>query len=129
MTNREAHKDTLDTILAGVIAVVDGEPVLCECASCKRCLFWDTCRKPEHKKEIIGWLNAEYQEPSVDWSKVPIDTPVLTSLDGESWSRQYFAGIGDDGKPETFYGGATSWSNRIIEHCGHNYVKLAEGNE
>ena len=65
----------------------------------------------------------------MDWSKVPIDTPVLTSLDGESWSRQYFAGIGDDGKPETFYGGATSWSNRIIEHCGHNYVKLAEDNE
>lgn len=129
MTNREVYKDKLDDLLARIVAVVDGEPVLCEITNCERCLFQDICGKLEHKKEIINWLNAEYQEPPVDWSKVPIDTPVLTSLDGESWSRQYFAGIGDDGKPETFYGGTTSWSNCIIEHCGHNYVKLAEGNE
>ena len=129
MTNREAYKDTLDKMLARIVAVVDGKPTLCEDTDCKDCLFRDGCGVIRNRKKVADWLNAEYQEPSVDWSKVPIDTPVLTSLDGESWSRQYFAGIGDDGKPETFYGGATSWSNRIIEHCGHNYVKLAEDNE
>lgn len=129
MTNREAHKDTLDTILAGVVAIVEGKPELCATAGCKRCLFLGSCRKPEHKKAIIDWLNAEYQEPSVDWSKVPIDTPVLASNDGKHWSRLYFAGVGDDGNPETFYAGATSWSNCIIDHRPCKYVKLAEGNE
>ena len=127
MTNREAYKDKLDEMLAVMIAVVKGKPVPCEDTDCRECDFEGRCT--EREDAVLDWLNAEYQEPPVDWSKVPIDTPVLTSLDGESWSRQYFAGIGDDGKPETFYGGATSWSNRIIEHCGHNYVKLAEGNE
>lgn len=129
MTNREAYKDKLDDLLARVIAVVDGEPVRCVSASCKKCLFQDTCGKPGHKKKIIDWLNAEYQEPPVDWSNVPIDTPVLASNDGKHWSRLYFAGVGDDGNPETFYAGATSWSNSIIEHCSYKYVKLAEGKE
>ena len=129
MTNREAHKDTLDTILEGVIAVVDGEPVLCECASCKRCLFWDTCRKPEHNKEIIGWLNAEYQEPFVDWSKVPIDTPVLASDDGKKWYRRYYAGIDDSGNPKVYSFGQTSWSAMDEGHVYHRFVRLAEGNE
>lgn len=130
MTNREWYKDKLDNLLACIVAVVDGELVLCEdAASCNRCLFQDSCGRTEHKKEIIDWLNAEYQESSVDWSKVPIDTPVLASNDGEYWSRQYFAGVGDDGNPETFYAGATSWSNRIVEHCSCKYIKLADDNE
>lgn len=129
MTNREAYKDKLDDLLARIVAIVDGEPVLCEITSCNGCLFQGICGKPEQKKELIDWINAEYQEPSVDWSKVPIDTPVLASNDGEYWSRQYFAGVGDDGNPETFYAGATSWSNRIVEHCSCKYIKLADDNE
>lgn len=127
MTNREKFKDELDEMLSVFLAVVEGKPVPCDDTDCRECDFKGNCTGRE--EAVLDWLNAEYQEPPVDWSKVPIDTPVLTSLDGESWSRQYFAGIGDDGKPETFYGGTTSWSNCIIEHCGHNYVKLAEGNE
>lgn len=68
MTNREKFRDELDNLLARIIAVVDGEPVRCWSASCKRCFFQDTCGKPRHKKKIIDWLNAEYQEPPVDWS-------------------------------------------------------------
>lgn len=127
MTNREKFKDEPDEMLSAFLAVVEGKPVHCEDMDCQECDFRGKC--PVREKCVIDWLNAEYQEPSVDWSKVPIDTPVLASNDGEYWSRQYFAGIGDDGNPETFHAGATSWSNRIIEHCGHNYVKLAEDNE
>lgn len=127
MTNREKFRDELDNMLSVFLAVANGKPVPCDDTDCRECDFKGNCMGRE--EAVLDWLNAEYQEPPVDWSKVPIDTPVLTSLDGESWSRQYFAGIGDDGKPETFYGGTTSWSNCIIEHCGHNYVKLAEGNE
>lgn len=129
MTNREKFRDELDKILVPLITVIDGKPVTCVDAECEVCSFEKSCGRAGHNHDVIDWLNAEYQEPSVDWSKVPIDTPVLASNDGESWSRQYFAGIGDDGNPETFYAGTTSWSNRIIEHCGYNYMKLTEGNE
>lgn len=129
MLNREAYKDTLDNLLAGVVAVVYGKPVLCDDANCSDCLFRERCRRKENRKKFIDWLNAEYQEPSVDWSKVPIDTPVLASTDGRYWSRQYFAGVDDDGNPGTFYAGATSWSSCLIEHCYYKYIKLAEGNE
>lgn len=128
MTNREAYKDTLDTILAKAIAVVDGKPEPCATASCKRCLFLVNCREHGNEKDSLEWLNAEYQEPSVDWSKVPIDTPVLASCDGKRWYRRYFAGV-RDGKPETYDSGATSWSVDDKRTCVWKFVKLAEGNE
>lgn len=128
MTNREAYKDKLDDLLARIVAIVDGEPVLCEITSCNGCLFQGICGKPEQKKEIIDWLDAEYQEPPVDWSKVPIDTPVLASLDGERWYRRYFSGV-RDGKPETYDSGATLWSVDDNRTCAWNYMRLAEGNE
>lgn len=128
MTNREKFRDELDNMLSVFLAVVKGKPVPCEdTVDCRECDFYGKCNEKEDV--ALNWLNAEYQEPPVDWSKVPIDTPVLASNDGEYWSCQYFAGVGDDGNPETFYAGATSWSNCIIEHCSYKYVKLAEGNE
>ena len=129
MTNREAHKDKLDNLLAAVVAVVDGKPEPCETASCKRCLFLGSCRKHEHKKEIIDWLNAEYQEPPVDWSKVPIDTPVLSSDDGASWRRRHYAGADDKGNPKVYLCGRTSWSATDEDHMSPKFVRLAEGNE
>lgn len=129
MTNREAYKDKLDNLLACIVAVVDGEPVLCENASCNRCLFRGSCGKPEHKKAIIDWLNAEYQEPSVDWSKVPIDTPVLASCDGEEWYRRHYAGTDGDGNPKVYSFGQTSWSAMDEEQIFPKFVRLAEDNE
>ena len=129
MTNREKFRDELDNLLARIIAVVDGEPVRCWSASCKRCLFQDTCGKPGHKKKIIDWLNAEYQEPPVDWSKVPIDTPVLASADGKSWYRRHYAGTDDKGNPKVYLSGHTSWSMTNEEYISPEFVRLAEGNE
>lgn len=129
MKNREAYKDKLDDLLARIIAVVDGEPVRCWGASCERCLFQDSCGKPEHKKKLIDWLNAEYTEPSVDWSKVPIDTPVLSSDDGASWRRRHYAGADDKGNPKVYLCGRTSWSATDEDHMSPKFVRLAEGNE
>ena len=128
MTNMEKYKDTLADMLSKIIAVVDGELVLCENANCRKCLFTKNCGKNEHKQEIIDWLNAEYQEPSVDWSKVPIDTPVLVSAGGKRWYRRYFAGM-RNGKLEAYDVGATSWSVHDNRTCVWRYMKLAEGNE
>ena len=127
MINREKFKDELDEMLLAFLAVVEEKPVHCEDMDCQECDFRGKC--PVREKCVIDWLNAEYQEPPVDWSKVPIDTPVLASTDGRYWSRQYFAGVDDDGNPGTFYAGATSWSSCLIEHCYYKYIKLAEGNE
>ena len=129
MTNREAYKDKLDDLLARIVAIVDGEPVLCEITSCNGCLFQGICGKPEQKKELIDWLNAEYQDPPVDWSKVPIDTPVLSSIDGERWRRRHFAGTDDKGNPKVYLCGKTSWSATDKDNMSPKFVRLAEGDE
>lgn len=127
MTNREKFKDELDEMLAVMIAVVKGKPVPCEdTEDCRKCDFYGKCNEKEDV--ALKWLNAEYQEPPVDWSKVPIDTPVLVSHDEKKWYRRYFAGI-RDGKPEAYDAGATSWSVDDECTCRWEHMKLAEGNE
>lgn len=128
MTNREEYKDILDDMLARIVAVVDGKPVRCGNASCGRCLFLSSCTKGENTKKVIDWLNAEYQEPGVDWSKVPIDTPVLVSDTEKNWCKRYFAGTDEDGVLLAFALGGTSWSSRG-ETESWAYMKLAEDNE
>lgn len=129
MTNREKFKDELDAMLVSLMTVVHGKPVICDNASCRECLFEKSCGKNTHKQEIIDWLNAEYQEPSVDWSKVPIDTPVLAQDSSGTWHRMHFAGRDDlTGWPCVYIGGTTSWSNNYGTLITQN-VKLAEGNE
>lgn len=126
MTNREKFKDEPDEMLSAFLAAVEGKPVHCEDMDCQECDFRGKC--PVREKCVIDWLNAEYQEPSVDWSKVPIDTPVLVSAGGKRWYRRYFAGM-RNGKLETYDVGATSWSVHDNRTCVWRYMKLAEGNE
>lgn len=62
----------------------------------------------------------------IDWSKVKVDTPILVSLDNESWFCRYFAGF-KNGIVYTWSGGATSWSVRKREHQdAWGFAKLAE---
>lgn len=121
MTNREKFKDELDAILLDRLAVKDGKPVICLKIDCKYCDF--------HEKGCVRrlreWIDAEYQE--IDWSKIPIDTPVLASCDGKRWYRRYFAGIWN-GKPNTYDLGATSWSTDDQRTCTWPFMKLAEDN-
>lgn len=126
MTNREKFKDEPEEMLSAFLAVVEEKPVHCEDMGCQECDFRGKC--PVREKRVIDWLNAEYQEPPVDWSKVPIDTPVLVSTNGKKWYRRHFAGV-RGGKPETYDLGATSWSGDDKHTRGWEFVKLAEGNE
>ena len=62
----------------------------------------------ECHKKLGEWFEQEYT-PQIDWSKVPVDTPVIaTGLFGDEWNR-YFAGLQND-EPSTFELGCTSWS-------------------
>ena len=126
MTNREKFKDEPDEMLSAFLAVVEEKPVHCEDMDCQECDFRGKC--PVREKCVINWLNAEYQGPPVDWSKVQIDTPVLASCDGKRWYRRYFAGM-RGGEPEAYACGATSWSVDDKRTCRWDHLKLAEGNE
>lgn len=73
-------------------------------------------------------LNIAEELGIVDWSKVPVDTPVLVRSCKESeWKKRYFA-FYKAGKVYTWDSGTTSWSKESIENTSWwNYIKLAEG--
>ena len=56
---------------------------------------------------VADWLNEEY-EPHIDWSKVPVDTPVIVSYSGKKYKR-HFASY-DKGFVMCFDNGTTYWS-------------------
>ena len=76
----------------------------------------------------VLWLDEEYEEPEVDWSKVKIDTPILVrNFKDNHWYKRYFAKFAD-GKVYAWRNGRTSW-NSTIEHEDWKYAKLAEQEE
>lgn len=133
MTNFEKYKKQIPELIYNAkdpsLAVVGSKVINCRDARCSECEF------SKNKREYVGincfgkllvWLCEEYQEPSVDWSKVAVDTKVLVSNTGDYWSKRYFA-KSKDGRYYTWYKGATSWSNDRME--AWDYAKLAEGAE
>lgn len=113
MTNYEKYKDKIDKIWndGKVIGVTeDCKVTSCdEILSCNECIFNEECDLKSQK-----WLVSEYKDPAenVDWSKVPIDTPVLVrEYETDKWIPRYFAGINEDGNVIASDSGATSWSD------------------
>ena len=128
MLNKEKYKDELEEILVigGSFAFDKKRNEVCTCQniSCIICKFYVDAGCAESRKE---WLNSEYVEPKVDWSKIPVDTPILVK-DSEKaeWEKRHFACI-NDGKVCTWCNGVTSWSTRDEDDfCEWNYAKLAE---
>lgn len=128
MTNYEKYKDEIDKIWEseddfGVTK--DNKVKSCmEISPCRECIFDSDCSIGSQK-----WLVSEYKDPAenVDWSKVPVDTPILVKdYENDEWLKRYFAGINADRKVITFDSGATSWSDngeRMV--IDWNYAKLA----
>lgn len=114
MTNYEKYKDKIDKIWeSGDIACFtkNGEIKHCYEITCPECEFngEEGCSLNSKK-----WLVSEYKDPAenVDWSKVPVDTPVLVrDYETDKWNPRYFAGINEDGNIIAFDSGATSWSD------------------
>lgn len=72
-------------------------------------------------------LNIVEELGLVDWSKVPVDTPILVwDVVGKKKLKRYFAFF-ENGRVHAWDGGATSWSidNEGCEN-GWNYAELAE---
>ena len=109
MLNKEKYaKEIIDIACSGSsIGMRNG--VLCACNSIGDCIYCDFYGN----KTICGiaikeWANSEYKEPEIDWSKVPVDTPILITYSCYTLKR-HFAKYYN--KTIYFYpDGTTSWS-------------------
>lgn len=123
MTNYEKNKTQLDMYaVADVPWGVDKDGKVCDCYgnSCEDCVFGETLCPWERLK----WMQEEYKEPEVDWSKVEVDTPILVKNSKKAkWYGRYFAGyIG--GKVCAFDYGSKSEDFVCINRW--KFAKLAE---
>lgn len=126
MKNREKFAEQLIDIALqrDKIAVnfTSGNPCACREIKCSECLF------SGRNCEVLlrEWAEKEYEEPSVDWSKVAVDTPILVkSYEYKEWSHRYFAKY-ENGKVHTWGFGATSWSTETRATYTWEFAKLAE---
>lgn len=63
------------------------------------------------------WLDEEYEEPEVDWSKVPVDTLVrVRDYENCDWFLRYFKGV-DESNPEEKY---EAWTNGATSKTANN---------
>lgn len=78
----------------------------------------------EEKDQLIDV--AEYLG-IVEWSKVPVDTPILVKDDyDEEWVKSYFASY-KNGEVRAWMGGRTSFSvKNKTDTFGWKYAKIAE---
>lgn len=76
------------------------------------------------------WLDEEYKEPEVDWSKVPVDTLVrVRDREEQEWILMYFKGISDYDRAHRFMtwcDGATSKTACGGEYMMWKYCELVE---
>ena len=129
MTNKEKYgNEIIELACKGdKIAVRNGKMTSCDNLLCKDCDFgYSDCNE-----KILKWANSEYVEPSVDWSKVAVDTQILVrNSEEETWRKRYLAKY----EHETVYawsGGATSWSvlDVVKDILDWKMAKLAESEE
>lgn len=129
MLNKEKYaKEILNIACKGdKIAICNGKLTACDDTHCINCDF----RRPSDCNEkTLKWANSEYVEPPVDWSKIPVDTPILVRLtEKDAWIHRYFAKY----ENEIVYAwecGATSWSTEDSDDvCEWKYAKLAESED
>ena len=124
MTNFEKYKDDIERLGSKRVAFNKFNNKIVKCAgfACGDCAFYgnyDDC-----KLGAMKWAAEEYKEPEVDWTKVPMDTPVLASNDGKEWSRRHFSRV-VNGIPHTWMYGSTSWTAHNNETT-YRYIKLVE---
>ena len=131
MLNKEKYaKEILDIACNGdSIGMRNG--ILCSCDTINNCKHCDFYNEEILCEQIIkDWANSEYKEPEIDWNKVPVDTPIYVSDNGDTYKRythkRYFAGY--DKKYNmiiVFDNGGTSWSS--VTTTKWDNAKIKEG--
>lgn len=128
MKNREKFAEQIIDIAVQrnkiAVSLTSGEPCACGKIICSKCLFGESNRDCDVL--LKEWVEKEYEEPPVDWSKVPVDTPILVkNSEYTEWSHRYFAKY-ENGKVYTWGFGATSWSTETCATYSWDFAKLAE---
>ena len=132
MTNKEKYGNEIIELAVntGMFVLKNGKPAICKEIKCEECDFYesDSCKGSTYN--FREWLNSEYVEPPVDWSKVAVDTPILVrDSKGSVWRKRYFAKY----ENETVYAwgnGATSWGAFSSDYLVNwKFAKLAESEE
>lgn len=75
------------------------------------------------------WLDEEYEEPEVDWSKVPVDTLVrVRDLESEEWTLRYFKGIDEEATESRYmaWGNGTTSKTAYGNYTHWRYCELVE---
>ena len=104
MKNREKYAEEIKNYNGANFCKYFIQPVVlnredCSAVTCERCAMLTAL-----------WLDEEYEEPEVDWSKVAVDTPILVrNTDNEEWNKRYFAHY-ENGIIYAWAGGCTSWT-------------------
>ena len=127
MTNYGYHKNEIEKIvrMGRMVAVEEktGKVTSCNQITCLQCKF-DSCSAGNCDAAALAWADAEHIESEVDWSKVPIDTPILVKDSMESdWLERHFAKY----EHNLVY----AWCDKKTSHTTDsttywNYAKLAE---
>lgn len=124
MKNRERFKDEL---IEACMKEVEGRFFDKYIRPCYNCDEWQYFSDEAGAILTALWLDEEYQEPEVDWSKVNVDDPILVrDGDDEEWNRAHFACY-EDGKVHAWSGGKTSWT--ASSYMYWQQAKLAEPQE
>lgn len=116
MKNREKYADEIknykgDDICHDFIRPIVLNQLNCEEIRCTYCQFLQ-----------MLWLDEEYEEPEVDWTKVPVDTLIRVKMNkNDDWIRRYFAKY-ENGRIYAWNYGATSKTTSSI--TDYNYVEL-----
>lgn len=110
MKNKEKFAKEIVEIACSGESLALSSGVVRECIGlpCSKCAFY-SCKNDCNEMRKT-WAESEYVEPKyeIDWSKVPVDTPVISS----SGHRYYFAGYHEGNSfIDVFLQGRTSWSS------------------
>lgn len=134
MTNKEKYGNEIMELAVNnlLLGLRGGKPTLFTKIGCEDCDFNEESTG-ECKGGAYGfreWLNSDYVEPPVDWSKVAVDTPILVrNSEKDSWEKRYFAKY-ENGIVYAWGYGATSWSARGSGDISDwKMAKLAESEE
>lgn len=101
MLNKEKFKEEIWEIACNgeALALDKNTGNLCSCSelSCLDCTFSnDYGNGTACYANCRDWCNSEYKELKIDWSKVPIDTPIYVKF-SRSWKPRYFDKSTEDG--------------------------------
>lgn len=105
----------------------DGIPYSCSDLSCYDCLFYDDINACRNDKDLLNWAESEHVNYEVDWTKVPVDTPVYCQANiCQDESPGYFAHF-NNGIVYIWRNGKTSFTSRYRDDiCSCQFVRLAE---